>query len=155
MISTSYPVAFWAPEQLQQTKNVSRETFVKQIITSNPPCGACRFSAACFPFAPCAEFFQSPFLPLHILKSAVVLELQITAVRLYGKGRKMKIKLKNGVVKSLSLVCFCNGAEALQNLEQCLQKDQRFQQAKKTSGNFSVSRWNSFLAPYYAVQVEK
>lgn len=155
MVSTSYPVAFWAPEQLQHAKNVSRETIVKQIIVNNPPCGTCHFSAVCFPFAPCAEFFQSPFLPLHILKSAVALRLPVATARLYGKGRKMKIKLENGMVKSFSLVCFCNGAEALQNLEQVLQKDKRFQQAKTTCGNFTANRWNSFLVPYYAVQTEK
>lgn len=155
MVSTRYPVAFWTPEQLQQTKNVSRETLVKQTITNNPPCGTCYFQAVCFPSAPCAEFFQSPFLPLHILKATVVLKLPVATATLYGKGRKMKIKLKNGMVKSFSLVCFCNGAEALQNLKLCLQKDKRFQQAKKTCESFPVNRWNSFLVPYYAVQTEK
>ena len=91
-----------------------------------PLCSSCQFKNICRIPRPCSCWAGSPYLPLHTLKSLVVLGLVPQQVFITQKRRKLFVIFKNGQHIRLSFSVLANSSESLQNVTQILLRNPNF-----------------------------
>ena len=91
-----------------------------------PLCSFCQFQNICLIPRPCSCWAASPYLPLHTLKSLVVLGFAPQQVSITQKRHKLLVTFKNGQYIRLSFSVLANSSESLQNVTQVLLRNPRF-----------------------------
>lgn len=113
--------------ELACLRKICHKNCINTSLCKPPLCSSCQFQDICHIPRPCSCWAGSPYLPLHTLKSLVVLGLVPQQASITQKRRKLLVAFKNGQCIRLSFSVLANSSESLQNVTQVLLRNPNFQ----------------------------